>query len=410
MGMRKNIFVIVLILLSGYAGFVVGEQKLRLEVRNWKLEVSNQEVPKNRTADFSLFWQVWDNLEKDYVDKGALDGQKMVFGAISGMVSSLGDPYTVFLPPTQNKEAKEDLNGSFGGVGIQLGFKDKRLAVIAPLDGTPAYIAGVKAGDLIVRIQDEIKKIDRQTDDLTLPEAVGLIRGPKGTLVVLTLVREGKDEPFEVKLLRDTIVVKSVTVEIKDNVAHLKLNKFGDRTQDEWLDAVSKINDQCLRFNDQCKGIILDLRNNPGGYLDGAVWIAGEFLPAGKLVVTQTFGDGTKTGLKVLRNGRLLENKLTVLVNEGSASAAEILAGALQDHKRAKIIGVKSFGKGSVQQPGDFPNGAGIHITIAKWLRPSGEWIDKKGIIPDVEIKAEIATDSSQLQEDIQLKKAIEML
>ena len=139
------------------------------------------------------------------------------------------------------------------------------------------------------------------------------------------------------KLLRDTIVVKSVTVEIKDNVAHLKLNKFGDRTQDEWLDAVSKINDQCLRFNDQCKGIILDLRNNPGGYLDGAVWIAGEFLPAGKLVVTQTFGDGTKTGLKVLRNGRLLENKLTVLVNEGSASAAEILAGALQDHKRAKI-------------------------------------------------------------------------
>ena len=198
-------------------------------------------------------------------------------------------------------------------------------------------------------------KIDRQTDDLTLPEAVGLIRGPK-ELWLFDFGSEGKDEPFEVKLLRDTIVVKSVTVEIKDNVAHLKLNKFGDRTQDEWLDAVSKINDQCLRFNDQCKGIILDLRNNPGGYLDGAVWIAGEFLPAGKLVVTQTFGDGTKTGLKVLRNGRLLENKLTVLVNEGSASAAEILAGALQDHKRAKIR-VKSLVKAVYSNPVIFLTG-----------------------------------------------------
>jgi len=404
MGMRKNIFVLVLVVLAGYAGFVVGEQKLRVEIRNWKLEVSNQEVPKNRTADFSLFWQVWDRLEENYVDKGALDGQKMVDGAISGMVSSLGDPYTVFLPLTQNKEAKEELNGSFEGVGIQLGFKDKRLVVIAPLDGTPAYNAGVKAGDLIDRIQDEAKKVDRQTDGLALPEAVSLIRGPKGTPVVLTLVREGKDEPFEVKLLRDTIVVKSVTVEIKDNVAHLKLNRFGDRTQDEWSTAVGQI------VSKNVKGIVLDLRNNPGGYLDGAVWIAGEFLPAGKLVVTQQYGDGTKTDLKVSRNGRLLKNKLVVLVNEGSASAAEILAGAIQDYKRAKIIGVKSFGKGSVQQPDDFPDGSGIHITIARWLRPSGEWIDKKGIIPDVEIKAETATDSSQLQEDIQLKKAIEML
>jgi len=394
--MRKNFWILVLVVLAAYGGFLVGEQRLELEIRNWKVDVTTRQTPKSTAADFGLFWTVWDKLNEQYVDKSKLVPEKMVEGAISGLVSSLEDPYTVFLPPQQNKEAKDELGGAFEGVGIQLGFKDTRLAVVAPLEGTPAKRAGVKAGDLIVRIKD------KSTQGMTLPEAVSLIRGPKGTQVELTLAREGASEPIKVNLTRDTILVKSVTVEFKDlpagrQVAVLELNRFGDRTQEEWNEAVAKIKDE---------KVVLDLRNNPGGYLDGAVYMAGEFLPAGKIVVTQQYGDGTKESRRVDRNGRLIQTKLVVLINEGSASAAEILAGALQDYKRAVIVGVKSFGKGSVQQPEDFPDGAGLHVTIAKWLRPSGEWIDKAGIKPDIEIKMDDKDESN----DLQLKKALEML
>jgi len=398
--MRKNLWILVVVVLAGYGGFLVGEQKLELEIRNWKVGVTSREMPKNLAADFGLFWMVWDKLSEQYVDKSALDPQKMVDGAISGMVQSVGDPYTVYLPVQQNKEAKEDLNGTFDGVGIQLGFKEKTLAVVAPLPQTPADKAGVRAGDLILRIKDPAKNVDRDTERMTLPEAVGLIRGQKGTEVVLTLAREGMEKPFEVSLTRDTIVVKSATVEFRDGVAILKLNRFGDRTQNEWNEAVSQI------VTKGARGMVLDLRNNPGGYLDGAVYIAGEFLPAGREVVVQQYGDGIKESRRVDRNGRLLKTKLVVVINEGSASAAEILAGALQDYKRVRVVGMKSFGKGSVQQPEDFPGGAGLHVTIAKWLRPSGEWIDKVGIKPDVEVKMDDKDESN----DLQLKKALEML
>lgn len=392
--MRKNLWIFVSIVLAAYSGFLIGEQKLKLELKNWKVTVVNREIPKNQKVDFSQFWTVWDKLSQEYVDKTALNGQKMLDGAISGMVESVGDPYTVYLPPQQNKEAKDDLGGTFEGVGIQLGFKDKVLVVVAPLEGTPSFKAGVKPGDLIVHIKDDAKNIDQDSEGLTLPEAVSLIRGKKGTHVQLTLIREGVKDPIKVDLLRDTILVKSVTVTFRDDgIAVLKLTRFGDRTQDEWNEAVNQI------VNKGSKKIILDLRNNPGGYLEGAVYIAGEFLPAGRVVVTQQYGDGSKENRKVDRNGRLLNPKLVVLMNEGSASAAEILAGALQDWKRARIVGKKSFGKGSVQMPEDLGSGAGIHITIAKWLRPSGEWIDKVGIKPDVEA-----------ENDLQLEKAASLL
>jgi len=425
--MRKlRILILVLVVgaITGYGGFLVGRRELQLQFKNYRPAVVMNKVPiltgKKVEVDFSLFWTVWDKLASQYVDKSALDPQKMVDGAISGMVASLGDPYTVFLPPKENKDAKQDLNGSFEGVGIQLGFKDlpagrQALAVMSPVEGTPAFKAGVKAGDLILRIKDAKLNVDKTTEGMTIPEAVNVIRGPKGTPVTLTFLRGSKPEPFDVTLVRDTIIVKSATVEFIDEpglpvgrqVAHLKLNRFGDRTQEEWTDAVSKIYDQGSKI----KGIVLDLRNNPGGYLDEAVYLAGEFLPAGRLVVSQQYGDGTKVDLKVNRTGQLVKPKLVVVVNEGSASAAEILAGALQDNHRAKIVGVKTFGKGSVQQPDDFPNGAGIHITIAKWLLPSGRWIDKLGITPDIEIKVDdTATSSSQLETDNQLQKAIELL
>ena len=402
--MRKNFWIIVLLVLTTYGGFLTGEGKLKWSFANYKPAVIyNRETPRTLNADFAMFWQVWDKLNEEYVDKAALDPEKMVDGAISGMVGSLDDPYTVYLPPQQNQDAKDDLNGAFEGVGIQLGFKDKALSVVTPIAGTPADKAGVKSGDLILHIKDEIKKIDKDTTGMTLPEAVNIIRGKKGTEVELTLGREGEEKPMVIKLQRETIVIKSATVEIKDGVAILKLNKFGDRTQEEWTNAVDQIASLPVG---QLKGVVLDMRFNPGGYLDGAVWIAGEFLPAGKLVVSQQYGDGSKFDNKVSRIGRLLKTPLVVVVNEGSASAAEILAGALRDHNRAKIVGVKTFGKGSVQQPEDFDNGAGIHITVAKWLRPNGDWIDKIGIKPDVEVKMDEKDESN----DLQLKKALDLL
>ena len=259
--MRKNFWIIVLLVLAAYGGFLTGEGKLKWSFVNYKPAVLyNRETPRKINADFALFWQVWDKLNEQYVDKKALDPQKMIDGAISGMVGSLDDPYTVYLPPQQNKDAKDDLNGAFEGVGIQLGFKDKVLSVVTPIPGTPADKAGVKAGDAILHIKDTEKKIDKDTTGMTLPEAVSIIRGKKGTEVELTLGREGEEKPIVIKLQRETIVVKSATVEIKDGVAILKLNKFGDRTQEEWTAAVDQI------VSNNVKRIVLDLRFNPGGY------------------------------------------------------------------------------------------------------------------------------------------------
>ncbi len=408
--MRKSnlVLVLVLVLFSGWSGYYLGQQKIRIDFKNWKPAVVVNKFPsvsgKQSDVDFTLFWTVWDKVSEKYVDKTKIDSKKMVDGAIAGMVASLGDPYTSYLPVVQNKESHEDLGGAFEGVGIQLGYKDGHLTVVAPLPETPAAKAGVKAGDFIVRIKDSANNVDRDTEGISLPEAVKLIRGKGGTKVLLTLVRSDVDKPFDVTLARDTIVVKSVVKEYRTvggkKIAWVKLSRFGERTQQEWNEMVNQI-------GSDTKGMVLDVRNNPGGYLDGAVYIAGEFLQPGKLVVAQQYGDGSRIDDKVERNGKLLKLPLIVLVNNGSASASEILAGALQDYKRAKIVGELSFGKGSVQQPEDFPDGSGIHITVAKWLRPSGDWIDKKGITPDVEVKFE--ADKNDDTKDNQLEKALEL-
>lgn len=416
--MRKRLLNIAVVVLAAYVGFLFGEKRLELSYKNWQPSVTYNrqsilDQAKSRQGDFSQFWVVWDKLSSEYVDKSALDPDKMIQGAITGMVSSLGDPYTMYLPVTQNKAAKEDLGGAFGGVGIQLGFKDKQMVVMSPLDGSPAAKAGVKAGDLILKIVDGKKNISKSTTGMNLQEAVNDIRGEIGSKVTLSLYRDGVDNPFDVTLTRDTIVVKSVTLNFDKSkngkpVADLKLSEFGDRTQSEWNDAVDKITSKCGDNGNNCSGVVLDLRNNPGGYLETAVYIAGEFLSPGKLVVTQQYGDGSKMDHKVDRNGRLLNNKMVVMVNGGSASAAEILSGSLQDQRRARIVGEQSFGKGSVQQPEDFPDGSGMHITIAKWLLPSGNWVDKRGITPDIKIAAD--QNNTDPTKDIQLDKAIDSL
>ena len=384
---RINLRVILIVILA----FVIG----------WKVGQTQIPPPKNNNADFKLFWDTENLLKRDYLDKSALDQNKLYYGAISGMVSAVGDPYTFFLPPEAQKSSKEELNGSFEGVGIQLGFNpDKRLAVIAPLEGTPAKAAGVKPLDMIIKIDG------KDTTGLSLPEAVKLIRGTKGTKVMLEILREGEEETRTFTMVRDTIVVKSVELEYKKtksgkNVAWIKLSRFSERTRSEWQEAVKDI------ISKNPNGVILDVRNNPGGYLDGAVFVTSEFLEGGD-VVLQEDGQGKKQAFKVNREGNLLTIPLIVLINKGSASASEIVAGALQDRERAKLVGEQSFGKGTIQEAEELEKGAGIHITVARGLTPNGKWVNEtKGLKPDVII--EMPKDAKDNQ-DPQLDKALELL
>ena len=402
--LRINVFTVLVALLTFTLGWQLGQKDVSLKWANYRpsVTVENRNPPINVSVDFKLFWDTWDLLTKRYLDKTALDQQKLFYGALTGMVAAVGDPYTVFLPPKEQKSSKEELGGSFEGVGIQLGFdKDKRLVVMAPLDGTPAEKAGIQAGDLIAKIGNT------NTLSISLPEAVNLIRGPKGTEVGLTIFREEEDEPREIKLIRDTIVVKSVILGMKQtqsgkDIAVIKLSRFGEKTEEEWTEVVSEL------LSKSPKGVILDVRNNPGGYLDGAVFIASEFLKGGD-VVLQENNEGQRFPYKVSREGKLLKLPLVTLINKGSASASEIVAGVLQDRKRAKVVGEKSFGKGTIQESEDLPGGVGIHITTARWLTPLGRWVNStEGLLPDVEVES--PKDLSPDSQDPQLEKALELL
>ena len=420
--LRKTILIITFALICGSTGHWLGGHKIGFKDRQFniakkqiqlpKITIVNKIIPQDKSLDFSLFWEVWSKVEEKYLEKDKIDKEKMFYGAIQGLVASLGDPYTVFLPPEKNKEAKEDLNGSFEGVGIQLGFKEEnKLAVIAPLKGSPAEAAGVRAGDFILHIKDEKKGIDEDTAGITLPEAVEKIRGPMGSKVYLTLLHENSNETFVAEITRETIVVPSVEVdfisveetEFTDvgEIAHLKLTRFGELTAEQWDESILRIKNQESRI----KGLILDVRGNPGGYLRGSVNLASEFLDKGIIVKQEDYRGQVET-YSVNRRGRLLDIAMVVLIDKGSASASEILAGALKDHGRAKLVGVKSFGKGTIQETEDLSAGAGLHITTAKWLTPNGTWVDKKGLTPDFEVE----NDLENPDEDKQLEKAIEIL
>lgn len=398
---RNLIVVVILLFLSFKWGYSYG-LKGNIPVSN--INFSNTTPTVTQNVDFSLFWDVWRRLYGNYVDKKALDPQKMVYGAISGMVQSLGDPYTVFLPPAQNKETKDSLGGQFEGIGAQLGVKDKKIIVVAPLKGTPAEKAGIKAGDWIVKVDG------KDTLSWTLPQAVTAIRGTKGSTVTLTLVHKDQEKPYDVKVVRNTISIPSVEWSYKssgnDKVVYLKLAQFGDHTDDEWNKAISDIVEKINSDRSgQIKGLVLDVRNNPGGYLSGAVYIGSEFLKDGPIVLQES-SDGSRTTYRVNRSGQLTDIPMVVLVDKGSASAAEIVAGALQDRKRAKLVGETTFGKGSIQDVQDLSGGAGLHITIAKWLLPSGKWINGTGLTPD----ASVTNDENKPDVDAQLSKAIELL
>lgn len=358
-------------------------------------------LQNNSNIDFSLFWETWRQLQEKYVDKKKIDPQKMYYGAIKGVAASVEDPYTFFLTPEENVQAKDDLGGKFEGIGAQLGLKDNHIVVIAPLKKSPAERAGVKAGDIIVKVNDQ------STEAWTLFKAVSTIRGKKGTKVRLTVLRQGKELTFN--MLRDEITVESVELTYEQNVAVLKLNRFGDDTNRQWDTAIANV---AKKWHDkQIAGMILDMRDNPGGYLQSSVYIASEFLPKGKVVVKQQYTNTPSEVYRVEREGKLTDIPLVVLVNKGSASASEIVAGALRDHKRVKLVGETTFGKGSIQEALDLKGGAGLHVTVAKWILPGGDWINGRGVKPDfvVEIKIKEGNTTTR-QDDVQLDKALELL
>jgi carboxyl-terminal processing protease len=405
----KNLIMATLLLtLGGIAGYRIAQRGGITTIISQPLTQFNvlntQQPTEYKDVDFAQFWEVWKILEQNYLDQEKLKKDEMVYGAIKGMTSSLGDPYTLYLPPTEEKRSEEDLQGSFFGVGIQLGYVDNFLAVMTPVKGSPAEKAGVKAKDLILHVKDDSKKLDKDTTGWSLNEAVNNIRGDRGTPVILTLLRrDEKKEPFTVTLIRDEIIVPSAEMKYIDKdgkkFAHIALSRFGERTVDELNIIVADIQKQ----NPKVAGVVLDVRNNPGGFLDGAIRIASEFMKSG-VVVTQQ-GKYNKKDYTALGGARLADYPLVIIVNGGSASASEILAGALRDQRGAQLVGEKSFGKGTVQDALKLSHGAGLHVTIARWLLPKGDWIHEQGISVNVEVK-----DNTETTEDEVLEKAVEEL
>ncbi len=422
---RIKIFqIIIIILIAFFGGYFFGVNKVVLDWHNYNpvLNVINKEPPPGIiNVDFNPFWNVWQKLLANYYDKSKLDQQKMLNGAISGMVQSLGDPFTLYLPPVENTNFKQGLAGQFSGIGAELGTQDKNIIIIAPLDGSPAEKSGIKAGDVILKVNGQ------STAGWDLAKAVDQIRGEKGSKVILTVTHKDTQKQVDLTIIRDVITVKSVAMSISNakctdsgcsliakgdpckdatcvKYAYIRLSQFGDNTNQEWASMVKGIRDQ-LNKDKTIKGVVLDLRNNPGGYLTDAQFIASEFLPSGETVVTEDNGT-IQTPLAVSRQGLLSQPKLVVLINKGSASASEIVAGALRDNKRAILVGETSFGKGTVQEAEDLGAGAGLHVTIAKWLTPNGTWVNGKGLTPDVSVQLDPKNPSL----DTQLEKAVSEL
>lgn len=392
-------FIIVfLTVFSFYLGFKKGKETVTENVAPLTTATIENKTPNQDVGvDFALYWKIWDLLKEKYVDKNSLDAQKLLYGSIEGMLYATGDPYSNFFDPKQTQEFSQEMEGNFEGIGAELGIKDRILTVIAPLEKSPAQKAGLRAGDRIIKIDDKISA------DMSIDEAVDLIRGKKGTEVKLTVISKGEEESKEITITRDTIIVKSVELEFKENeIAYVKINKFADDTYKDFYAVAKEI------VAKKSKGIILDMRNNPGGYLDKTVDIASLMIPKGKVVVIEEDNTGKKENLYTDGGDILSEIPVIIMINEGSASASEILAGALRDNRQITTLGKKSFGKGSVQELISLPGNSSVKITVAKWMTPNGDYIMEKGITPDIEV--ELTKDDYDNNRDPQLDKAIEII
>lgn len=372
--LRQLLLTLVLVLVLG-AGYVLGTTATNAR----------------QQLDLNQFWQVYDIVNRRFV--GSLDQSKASEGAVAGLVQSLGDPYSMYLPAQARKDLDAELKGEFEGIGAELTQKDGLITVVAPLDSSPAAKAGLMPQDIVLKIGDE------STEGMTIDQAVSKIRGPKGTTVTLEVARLKVSEPVTLTITRDAIHIDSVESKILDGkIGYMEIRQFGDDTVDLAQKAVAEL------AKSQPKAIIIDLRNNPGGYLDDVAPIAGHFI-APNVVVKERYKDGRTDLLRSTEVPVLPNTPLYILVNGGSASAAEILAGALQDYKRATLVGQKTFGKGSVQDIIPLKAGAALRLTIAEWLTPNDRQISKKGIDPDVVVEGNKTADSDPV-----LAKALEII
>lgn len=396
----------VFTLLLGWQVGVHAEQQQNIELQR-KLEMLYSGATQSgstlgdpeKEVDLGLLWGTWRLLQSHYIGADELNTNALVMGAVTGLVKAVGDPYTVFMTPTENTDFRDSLSGHLQGIGAELDDSDETIKIVRPLKGSPAERAGILPNDIVVKVNDE---------DITgqkLQEVISKIRGQKGTRVKLTIFRESADDLLEFTITRDDITVPSVSYEVKQtatgSVGYLEINQFGSETTSEVRGYVSAINPTEL------KGLVVDLRFNGGGYLDAAVDIVSMFQKEGKVVSVE--GRGTDPQRHYVSGNTILPDiPLVILQNQGSASASEIMAGALQDYKRATVIGMKSFGKGTVQEVLDLPGGSSLRVTVAKWLTPDGHDIGKLGITPDIVVeRVQADVDANR---DPQLEAALEFL
>lgn len=392
---------LVLIILGSvfFSGLFLGKATIPESQKVMNLSNIENGMPDN--VDFSTFWRAWNLIEQNYVPRKngtttLVTTEDKVDGAIMGLAASLGDPYTVYLPPEEAKIFEEDISGNFEGVGMEIGIRDGILTVISPLEGSPAKKAGLLAGDKVIGIDGE------STVGVGIDAGIQKIRGEKGTIVTLTIIREGTDDPLEIEVTRDVINIPTLEKYLRsDGVYVIRLFNFNRESSNDFRLAVRDF------YATRSNKLLLDLRGNPGGYLSAAVDMASWFLPTGKVVVQEDFGDDREKQMYRSKGYNVFKNdlKMVILVDQGSASASEILAGALSEHGIAKLVGMKTFGKGSVQQLEAVGEGS-LKITVARWLTPLGNSISENGLTPDVEITYDPDTPDI----DSQMEKAIELL
>ena len=344
--------------------------------------------------DLDIFWETWNALEANYLKTGKFKTQEQIYGATKGLVNSLEDPYTVFMTPEENEQFATSIDGEFEGIGAEITIRDQQLMVVSPLKGSPAELAGLKPKDKIFKIDGE------PSFGLSIEEAVLKIRGPKGEKVVLTIIREGEKKPLDITIVRDHIVIEAIEWEMQDDVAVIEVAQFGTNLMAEFEEAATQI------LLENPRGMIIDLRNNGGGLLDVCVDLMGEFLEEQIAVKTSGRGFGNTGDLMTGKGGSFLNIPLVVLINEGSASASEIFAGAIQDYDRGVILGAKSFGKGSVQNVLPLSDGSSLKVTIAEWNTPDGKSIHEEGIMPDEEVE----NDDDEENGDEVLKRALDLV
>lgn len=405
---RSNVLGFLLALILAGGSFVTGLQASEMvpsgnqEAGLFSFFAAKPATTPVDDADLTEFWRVWNLLEEKFIaasTTASLTPEQKVHGAIEGLVNSYGDPYTVFFPPVESEAFAEEIGGNFSGIGMEVGLRGEVITVISPLPDTPAERAGIVAGDVIVRIDGE------STEGLQIDEAVSRIRGEKGTTVTLSVFREGESEFKEFVVVRDTITVPTIETIDEGDVFVIQLYSFNALAEAKMQEALREY------IKSGAEKLVIDLRGNPGGYLQSAVAIAGYFLPTGKIVVRESFREGGEE--KVYRSvGRAIKEftpkDVVVLIDNGSASASEILAGALKEHGVATVIGVDSFGKGSVQELVELSDGSSVKITVARWLTPNGLSISDGGLKPNIRITR---TPQQRLEEvDPQLEAALKFL